>query len=189
MVLIFYRLSDPKSARNMHVPVTQKAKKYPHPYHTINQLFSYFVSVILTWLRRSSCVNVLRKLSSLSSCFLCLPISFQDINNFCLHFLEMNPFLPANLQAPCAISLVKESGSSWNCCYRISLVWWWQWKKGWTLPSPSKKLCKWGDVAGKRICILNDYIAKSVYFKVKQKKALPGWDPEVYVGSQFISHL
>lgn len=100
----------------------------------------------------------------------------------------MNPFLSANLEAPWAISLVEESGSPWNCCYRISLVWQWH-EKMLNSSFPFQKLCKWGDLAGERIHLLSDNIARYVYLKVKQQKALPGWDPEVYIGSQFVSHL
>lgn len=55
----------------MCVPVNQKeTNKQTTSYHTTNQFLFYFVSSILTSSEGSLCVNVLRKLSSLSSCYL-----------------------------------------------------------------------------------------------------------------------
>lgn len=55
----------------MRVPVNQKeTNKQTTSYHTTNQFLCYFVSSILTSSEGSLCVNVLRKLSSLSSCYL-----------------------------------------------------------------------------------------------------------------------
>lgn len=63
----------------MCVPVNQKeTNKQTTSYHTTNQFLFYFVSSILTSSEGSLCVNVLRKLSSLSSCYLFCYVFFAS---------------------------------------------------------------------------------------------------------------